>query len=75
MKNIYQNWQTCKASNLQLVFYRGKKASDDVLVKVLLNGSEVSLPVQTDCYPYYKWSDFKAYYTAKIAKIENTKTE
>ena len=44
-------------------------------MKVLLNGSEVSLPVQTDCYPYYKWSDFKAYYTAKIAKIENTKTE
>jgi len=73
VKNIYQNWQTCKASNLQLVFYRGKKASDDVLVKVLLNGSEVSLPVQTDCYPYYKWSDFKAYYTAKIAKVATEK--
>ena len=75
VKNIYQNWQTCKASNLQLVFYRGKKASDDILVKALMNGSEVSLPVKTDCYPYYKWSDFKAYYTAKIAKIENIKTE
>ena len=49
VKNIYQNWQTCKASNLQLVFYRGKKASDDILVKALLNGSEVSLPVKTDC--------------------------
>ena len=75
VKNIYQNWQTCKASNLQLVFYRGKKASDDILVKALLNGSEVSLPVKTDCYPYYKWSDFKQYYTGKIAKIENIKTK
>jgi hypothetical protein len=75
VKNIYQNWQTCKASNLQLVFYRGKKASDDILVKALMNGSEVSLPVKTDCYPYYKWSDFNQYYTGKIAKIENIKTK
>ena len=25
VKNCYQNWQTCKASNMQIVFYRGKK--------------------------------------------------
>ena len=69
VKNIYQNWQTCKASNLQLVFYRSKKASDDILVKCLLNGSEVTLPVPTDQHPYYKWTDFKQYYTKKIASI------
>ena len=38
-----------------------------------MNGSEVSLPVKTDCYPYYKWSDFKAYYTNKIAGIAEEK--
>ena len=69
VKNIYQNWQTCKASNLQMVFYRSKKAKDDILVKCLLNGSEVSLPLRTDCYPYYKWSDFKAYFTQRMASV------
>ena len=63
VKNIYQNWETCKACNIQLVFYRGKKGPDDVLVKCLLNGAEASLPLPTDSYPYYKWSDFKRFYT------------
>ena len=63
VKNIYQNWETCKACNIQLVFYRGKKGPDDVLIKCLLNGAEASLPVPTDLYPYYKWSDFKRFYT------------
>ena len=65
VKNCYQNWQTCKASNIQLVFYRSKKHPDDILVKCLLNGSEASLPVPTTTYPYYKWSDFRQFYTAR----------
>lgn len=69
VKNIYQNWQTCKASNIQLVFYRGKGGADDVLVKCLLNGSEASLPVLTDNYPYYKWSDFRQFYQNRINSI------
>ena len=69
VKNCYQNWQTGKASNIQLVFYRSRKASDDILVKCLLNGQEARLPVTTDCWPYYKWTDFKQYYTSKIALI------
>ena len=70
VKNCYQNWQTGKASNIQLVFYRSKKTPDDVLVKCLLNGQEAKLPVPTDCYPYYKWTDFKQYYTSKIAAVK-----
>jgi len=62
VKNVYQSWETGKASNIQLIFYRGKKASDEILVKCLLNGSEASLPVPTDAYPYYKWSDFRQFY-------------
>ena len=72
VKNIYQNWQTCKASNLQLVFYRGKKAGDDILVKCLLNGAEATLPLPADNYPYYKWSDFCQFYTDRCkAHSEN----
>lgn len=62
VKNIYQNWQTCKACNIQFVFYRGKKASDEILVKCLLNEKEATLPIETDCFPYYKWSDLRDYY-------------
>ncbi|MBR5698661.1 MAG: hypothetical protein IKX44_08615 [Prevotella sp.] len=70
VKNIYQNWQTCKASNIQLIFYRGKKSSDDILVKCLLNGVEASLPLPTDSYPYYKWSDFRQFYTDRCKAHE-----
>ena len=71
VKDCYQNWQTCKASNIQLVFYRGKKGASDILVKCLLNGVEATLPVPTTTYPYYKWSDFRQYYTQKIKSIES----
>ena len=70
VKNIYQNWQTCKASNIQLVFYRGDKGADNVLVKILFNGLEAKLPVPTDCYPYYKWSDFKQFYQNRCDEIK-----
>ena len=68
VKNCYQNWETCKASNIQLVFYRGKKGTDDILVKLLLNGEEARLPIATDSYPYYKWSDLRQFYQARIDK-------
>jgi hypothetical protein len=69
VKNCYQNWETCKACNLQLVFYRSKKAGAPILVKCLLNGLESRLPVPTDCYPYYKWSDFRQFYTNRINNV------
>lgn len=53
---------TPMAGNLQLVFYRSKRQPEDILVKALLCEEEVSLPVHTDTYPYYKWSDVRAYY-------------
>ena len=70
VKNCYQNWETCKACNMQLIFYRKGKNNEDVLVKCLLNGKEASLPVPTDSYPYYKWSDFRQFYTARCNSIE-----
>ena len=70
VKNVYQNWQTCKACNIQLVFYRGKKSTDDILVKCLLNGSEATLPMKTDMFPYYKWSDVKQFYTARCNSVK-----
>ena len=48
------------ACNVQLIFYR-KAKNNDILVKVLLNENEASLPVKTDCAPYYHWKDVRAY--------------
>ena len=70
VKNCYQNWETCKASNIQLIFYRGKKGKDDILLKCLLNGSEAKLPVPTDQYPYYKWSDFRKFFTDRCNSVK-----
>ena len=75
VKNCYQNWNTCKACNIQLIFYRGKKASDDILVKCLLNGHEASLPLPSDNYPYYKWSDFRQFYTARCDSNDPNKPQ
>lgn len=69
VKNCYQNWETCKASNLQIVFYRDKRG--DILLKCLLNGHEASLPVPTTQYPYYRWSDFRDFYTDRCNKNKN----
>lgn len=69
VKNCYQNWETCKASNLQIVFYRDKHG--DILLKCLLNGREASLPVPTTQYPYYRWADFRDFYTARCNKNKN----
>ena len=66
VKNCYQTWETCKASNLQLIFYQSKKQGQDILVKCLLNGQEATLPLPADKYPYYRWQDFKKFYSDRI---------
>ena len=48
------------AANIQFIFYR-KSFGGDVLVKVLLNENETTLPIQSDIAPYYRWDDVKDY--------------
>lgn len=69
VKNCYQSWETCKACNIQLVFYRSEKEKEDILVKCLLNGSEATLPVPTTQAPYYKWSDFRDFYLKRCQDV------
>jgi len=69
VKNCYQNWETCKASNIQLIFYRGRKGAGDILVKCLLNGSEARLPMETDTFPYYRWQDVRDFYQARCNSV------
>ena len=46
-------------ANIQIVFFRSKKAGDEILFKILFNGEEARLPLETDRWPYYSWSSFK----------------
>ena len=55
------------ASNLQFIFYRSNPKDKDVLIKVLLNEKEATLPIATDCAPYYHWADFRQYCLNKLA--------
>ncbi|MDE5552256.1 MAG: histidine-type phosphatase, partial [Muribaculaceae bacterium] len=45
------------AGNIQLIFFRNDEG--DVLVKFLHNEMETSIPVKTDIWPFYHWSDVK----------------
>ena len=54
------------ASNIQFIFYRENPEDQDVLFKVLLNEKEATLPIATDCAPYYHWRDFREHYLKKI---------
>ncbi|WP_028904614.1 histidine-type phosphatase [Prevotella sp. P6B4] len=53
--------------NLQFIFYRSSPKDKDVLFKVLLNEVEATLPIKTDCAPYYHWTDFRQYCLDKLA--------
>ncbi len=58
------------ASNVQMIFYRPLDGKSDVLVKVLLNEREVTLPVADKSRaPYYKWDDLRAYYLRKLDRV------
>ena len=57
--------------SIEMIHYRKDRDDPDVLVKVLLNGKEAKLPIETDCAPYYHWQDVKTYYLRKLYRYEN----
>lgn len=68
VKNFWRSDQIPMASNLQLIFYRSRKSSE-ILVKVLYNGVEASLPLPEAAPSFYTWSDFKSFYSKLISEI------
>ena len=52
--------QVPMGANVHFVFYRN--SSGDVLFKVLHNGREATLPLETENWPYYSWDAFKERY-------------
>lgn len=69
--DVYKVWSDFKvvpmAANIQIVFFRKEKGpADDIIVKVLHNENEVHIPVSTDMFPFYKWSDVRRYYESLL---------
>ena len=70
-KYRFQNWNVPMASNAQFIFYRNKKAPADILVRVMYNEKDCTLPLPDQSLaPYYRWSDFKAYYRPVCEKAK-----
>jgi len=75
LDNLHLHWRTYElipmACNIQLILYRPIGATkcdpDDILVKVLFNEHEATLPVAAAQGPYYRWSDLRAFYDKKLA--------
>ena len=77
LETLHEHWQDYniipKGCNIQMVFYRpvGTTANraDDILVKVLFNEHEATLPFTPVTGPYYRWTDLKTYYERKLATV------
>ena len=69
LETLADHWRSYEvfpmAANIQMIFYR-KAGSDDVLVKILLNEHEATLPIATDCAPYYHWLDVREHFMKRM---------
>lgn len=60
---IFTEWKISPmAGNIQMILFRNSAKPDDVLVKFMLNEKEISIPIPTSEFPFYKWEDVKAFY-------------
>lgn len=60
LENYWRNYDIPMGCNLQIAFFKGKKAKDPVLIQVLLNGFQATLPLPEAAPGFYRWEDFKA---------------
>lgn len=56
-------------SSIQFVLYRSKK-NPDVLVRILENENDVTLPIKSVEGPFYKWEDVRTYLQNRIKSFE-----
>ncbi len=74
---IFPSYNLPMGATVQFVFYRNK--AGNILLKVLVNEREATLPLKPVQGPYYGWNDFKAHYgpiiAASKAKIEKRLAE
>lgn len=63
VENYWRSFDIPMACNFQLIFFKSKK-NPEILVQVLLNGREATLPLEMAAPgSFYRWSDILARYT------------
>jgi len=66
---VWNDWRVAPmAANIQMILFRNDRKPSDILVKFLHNEKETHIPVKTDIWPYYRWSDVSAYYKSLLEK-------
>lgn len=58
--DIFPLWEMPMGGSLQLIFFRSS-SKDEILVKLLRNEKEASLPLAPVEGPYYSWNELKDY--------------
>lgn len=65
------SWNCPFAANLQMIFYRSKKAGEPILVKFLVNERETAIPALVpETGPYYKWDDVKSFCETRLDNLK-----
>lgn len=66
IKNVWHNYDVPMASNVQMVFYKGRQP-DDILVRLYINEKVQAMPFEPvgDCF--YRWEDVRSGYEKAIA--------
>ncbi|MBO4584984.1 MAG: hypothetical protein J5675_00070 [Bacteroidales bacterium] len=54
----WRNYSVPMGCNLQIVFFRSSRTPDDILIQVLLNGYQATLPLPEAAPGFYHWADF-----------------
>lgn len=66
--DTYRTYQIIPmCGNIQMIFY--KNGQNEVLVKILLNEKEATLPLKSSTAPYYDWNEVKNYWKNTLAQI------
>lgn len=69
--NYWRSFEIPMGANIQMIFYRSRRSSE-ILLKVLYNGVEASLPVEPAYPSFYSWDSFKSYYLPVIEEAKAT---
>ena len=59
------------AANLQMIFYRNTQG--DILVRLLQNERDFTLPIPSVGAHFYRWSDIKAFMADRIHRLDHEK--
>ena len=72
IKNVWKSSSVPMASNIRFILL---KKGTEVIVKCQYNESDLKLPLDSYAGPYYRWNDFKNYYTRLIDEAASILTE